>query len=154
MTISFKQRPPRLRLIYENAPLYFVTFCTYERRSLLAFDVVHQEFRKAAECVCAVGNAVGRYVIMPDHIHLFLRIGTCGRLGLAVKCLREAITKRLHADQPDLRIWQAGFFDHMMRSGESYAEKWLYVRNNPVRAGLCANADKWPYQGEIVVIRW
>jgi len=141
-------------MIYGNAPLYFVTFCTYGRQPLLAFDFVHHEFRKAAECVSAADNAVGRYVIMPDHIHVFLRIGTCGRLGLAVKCLREAITKRLHYDQPGLRIWQPGFFDHMMRSGESYAEKWLYVCNNPVRARLCANADQWPCQGEIVVIRW
>lgn len=141
-------------MIYGNAPLYFVTFCTYKRQPLLAFDFVHQEFRKAAKRISEVGNAVGCYVIMPDHIHVFLRIGTCGRLGLAVKCLREAIAKRLHQDYTGLRVWQPGFFDHMMRSGESYAEKWLYVRNNPVRAGLCFSTDKWPYQGEIVVIRW
>lgn len=151
---SFKKRPPRLKIIYNDAPLYFVTFCTHDRRPLLAFESVHQEFRKAGERISLSGNAVGRYVIMPDHIHVFLRIGADGSLGLTVKCLREAISKHLRRSNPSLRVWQPGFFDHLMRSGESYTEKWLYVRNNPVRAGLCDNADKWPYQGEIIEIRW
>ena len=49
-------------------------------------------------------------------------------------------------------IWQPGFFDHVLRSDESYAQKWEYVRDNPVRAGLVAQSDDWPYQGEVVVI--
>lgn len=153
-SVSFKKRPLRLIRVYDSTPLYFVTFCTYERRPILAIESVHQEFQKAAKCVSTAGNAVGCYVIMPDHIHVFLRIGTGCRLGLAVKCLREAITKNLCQDSPGFRVWQPGFFDHVMRSSESYAEKWNYVRNNPVRAGLCVSADGWPYQGEIVVIRW
>jgi hypothetical protein len=43
-------------------------------------------------------------------------------------------------------------FDHVLRSDESYAEKWNYVRDNPVRAGLVKSADNWRYQGEIAVI--
>ena len=151
---SFKKRPPRLARIYNNTPLYFVTYCTRDRRPLLASEPVHDVFRGTAERVSSAGNAVGRYVIMPDHIHMFLRIRANGSLGAVVKCIREAITRCLHRDKPDLRVWQAGFFDHLMRSGESYAEKWLYVSNNPVRAGLCSAVDKWPYQGEIVEIRW
>jgi len=48
--------------------------------------------------------------------------------------------------------WQPGFFDHLLRHDESYAEKWLYVRDNPVREHLVAKWDDWPYHGEIVVI--
>ena len=49
-------------------------------------------------------------------------------------------------------VWQRGFFDHVIRHSESYAAKWNYVRDNPVRAGLVSDADDWPFQGEIVVI--
>ena len=49
-------------------------------------------------------------------------------------------------------VWQRGFFDHLLRSDESYTQKWNYVRDNPVRAGLVTNADDWPYSGEIVLI--
>lgn len=45
--------------------------------------------------------------------------------------------------------WQKGFFDHGLRSAESCQEKWLYVQQNPVRAGLVQHADEWSYQGEI-----
>ena len=50
------------------------------------------------------------------------------------------------------RLWQPGFFDRILRSQESYAEKWNYVREKPVRAGLVQTAHDWPYQGEIAVI--
>src|SRR5204863_7160709 len=49
-------------------------------------------------------------------------------------------------------FWQRGFFDHLIRNTESYAQKWDYVRENPVRAGLVKVAEDWPYQGEIVHI--
>jgi REP element-mobilizing transposase RayT len=49
-------------------------------------------------------------------------------------------------------VWQCRFFDHVLRSDESYAQKWNYVRDNPVRAGLVTNADDWPYAGEIITI--
>ena len=49
-------------------------------------------------------------------------------------------------------LWQPGFFDHLLRGDESYAEKWEYVRGNPVRHGLVRCAEHWKYQGEVVWI--
>jgi len=72
------------------------------------------------------------------------------RLGRTVAALKAAITKALRAGQAELDVWQDGFFDHLLRSAESYAEKWHYVRNNPVRAGLVATPETWTFQGEIV----
>jgi hypothetical protein len=46
-------------------------------------------------------------------------------------------------------IWQKQFFDHLLRSPQSYGDKWAYVRENPVRAGLVARAEDWHYAGEI-----
>jgi hypothetical protein len=45
-----------------------------------------------------------------------------------------------------------GFFDHLIRLRESYSEKWEYVRQNPVRAGLVSKYEGWPWQGEFVRI--
>jgi putative transposase len=49
-------------------------------------------------------------------------------------------------------IWQRGFFDHVLRNDESYAEKWQYVVLNPVRKGFVSRHEDWPYAGEVVVI--
>jgi putative transposase len=95
--------------------------------------------------------ALGRYVIMPDHLHLFVRGDQNFVLGNWVKGLKRAILKTCLI-QSQTPFWQPGFFDHLLRSDESYAQKWEYVRQNPVRAGLVTCAEDWPYQGEIVHI--
>jgi len=57
-------------------------------------------------------------------------------------------------NRPYGRAWQDGFFDHVLRSSESYGEKWEYVRMNPVRAGLVKQTEDWPFIGEIEKLRW
>ena len=51
-------------------------------------------------------------------------------------------------------IFQRDQWDTQLRTGESYASKWEYVRNNPVRKCLVARADDWPYQGELNILQW
>ena len=97
------------------------------------------------------GVSVGRYTIMPDHIHLFVRTGQKVSLGRWVKGLKRAVSAGV-SSSPGQSLWQPGFFDHVLRSTESYREKSTYVLENPVRAGLVEKPDQWPYQGEIVVI--
>lgn len=146
-------RPARLTTVFASSPIYFVTFCTARRQAILANAEVNDAFRTGAQITAVAGAAIGRYVIMPDHIHMFVRVGHDARLGLTVKRLREGITKCLRRTSPGLQVWQSGFFDHLLRSSESYSEKQMYVRQNPVRANLCQTAEDWPFQGEISTIR-
>ena len=69
--------PQRLQWIFPryDPPLYFVTFNTHHRRKLLATEQVHEAFVEFAFEAKDRGIGVGRYVIMPDHIHLFVRRG-------------------------------------------------------------------------------
>jgi putative transposase len=159
----YKGRPPRLAQVFsrDGWPLYYVTICTLARRAVLASSALHDAFREYGERGLTMGVGVGRYVIMPDHIHAFVRIAPPQTLkgwsaGLK-RCLSKALTDSGVTLSPDhgqhvKSVWQPGFFDHLLRGNESYAEKWAYVRENPVRAGLVEHADDWPYQGEIVVI--
>jgi REP-associated tyrosine transposase len=149
---EYPKLPPRLRSIFAHNPLFFVTFCTYERQRLLASDTVHTAFVSFATRAHLEQNvAVGRYVIMPDHVHFFVRRPDELELGRWVGMLKQALAKHI-ASSGTSPIWQRGFFDHLLRSDESYGDKWNYVRENPVRAGLVTRADDWPYSGEIVVI--
>jgi REP element-mobilizing transposase RayT len=144
-----KRVPPRLTRVFPSAPLYFVTACTEARSPWLACAEAHGAFVSYAERGLAFGMAVGRYVLMPDHVHLFVRVAGNHRLGPWIGGLKRAISKG--AGQ-NTRLWQRGFFDHVLRSDESYAQKWNYVRENPVRAGLVVHAEDWPFAGEIVTI--
>ena len=144
-------RPPRLDRVFQryDPPLYFVTFNTRKRTSILANDAVHARFVEFARAAQARDVWVGRYVIMPDHIHLFVQGGREFVLSVWVKALKRCLSLVIEAEPTH---WQKGFFDHLVRHEESYAEKWGYVRCNPERAGLVASAGEWPYQGEIAVI--
>jgi len=148
-------RPPRLPTVFQkyDPPVYFVTICAAGRRRLIANDIVHNAFREfATKAHRERSIAVGRYVLMPDHIHLFV----CGpaefNLSQWVRMLKLALGRKLAELGKQPGFWQRGFFDHLIRHSESYAEKWAYVWQNPVRAGLVAQVEDWPYQGEIVVI--
>ena len=95
--------------------------------------------------------AVGRYVIMPNHIHFFVSGSHDFVLSDWMKGLKRCVSNALRSDLGPFR-WQPGFFDHLLRNDESYGEKWNYVRENPVRANLVTRADDWPHAGEIVYI--
>jgi REP element-mobilizing transposase RayT len=132
-----------------DSPLYFVTFNTYRRKKLLANARVHERFVTFAKSGEQRGIAIGRYVIMPDHVHLFARGGDDFSLTQWMRLFKRNLSKAIYVPLPH---WQKGFFDHLIRHSESYAEKWEYVYQNPVRAGLVEAAEEWPLQGEIVRI--
>jgi REP element-mobilizing transposase RayT len=97
---------------------------------------------------------VGRYVILPNHVHLF-----CAPNGIDAPPLerwmrywKSLVTRTLAKGSGE--VCQRHHWDRQLRRGESYSEKWEYVRNNPVRHGYVTNADNWPYQGELNELRW
>jgi len=146
-------KPHRLTTIFQSydAPIYFITFNTFDRKHLLGSDAVHRKFDAVARQAETKGVAFGRYVIMPDHIHCFIRIAPDREIGTTIRLLKRALSSVIDGPPPH---WQPGFFDHLLRHGESYGEKWEYVRQNPVRAGLVHEPDDWPYQGQIIPIRY
>jgi REP element-mobilizing transposase RayT len=87
---------------------------------------------------------------MPDHFHGFVVIDD-QRLDLSawIRSLKNALSKVLPIHNVPSPHWQKGFFDHILRSGESYSQKWDYVRENPVRAGLVTDWREWPFLGEV-----
>lgn len=134
----------------DNPTIVFLTVCTKDRQPWLAQRHVHDALVRVWHQ--ATAWLVGRYVLMPDHLHLF-----CAPSDMAVPLNTwVAYWKRqfscLHIASTG--VWQRDCWDTRLRRHESYTEKWDYVRQNPVRAGLCQKADEWPYQGELNVLRW
>lgn len=133
--------------------IIFLTVCTRQRKPLLAND-------EAAQLIIEAWQAanfwrVGRYVIMPDHIHLFCGPNTFPPRPLKkwIEYWRNHVTRAWpHGIQ--VPIWQREFWDRQLRRSESYAEKWHYVVNNPVRHGYVRRTEDWPYQGELNVLEW
>jgi putative transposase len=145
----------RLDWVFDREPIYFVTACTAQRQRILATEPIHKAFVTFAAAGNERGALVGRYVIMPDHFHLFVALDPEKiTLSAWVKSFKNHISKELRNRGEPAPHWQRGFFDHALRSGESYEEKWEYVLRNPVRAGLVRGPEEWPYQGEISVLEF
>jgi putative transposase len=87
---------------------------------------VHNELVRFAQEGQRRGIGLGRYVVMPDHVHLFVRGNLDFSLRQWERILKRVLSKAISSAPPH---WQQGFFDHLIRHSESYAEKWeLYAR--------------------------
>ena len=137
---------------HNRAIIIYVTACTAKRRKILASSRGHAAivgtWHEASKWL------VGRYVVMPDHVHFF-----CAPNGVDIPSLerwmqywKTIVTKTIGAKKGE--VWQRDHWDRQLRSSESYASKWEYVRRNPVRHGLCEDPDDWPYQGELNILQW
>jgi putative transposase len=149
------KRLGRLETVFVDSPIYFVTGCATNRRKIFAQPTVHNAFVEFAQRGPAHGAWIGRYVLMPDHLHAFVAFDD-DKITLAkwMKSLKNTISKALRAERIAGPHWQKTFFDHVLRSSESYGEKWEYVCENPVRAGLVKEAEEWPFQGEIFPLEY
>ncbi|HET7535215.1 MAG TPA: hypothetical protein VFJ90_02090, partial [Candidatus Didemnitutus sp.] len=125
----------------ERSATYFVTICAASRGiNLFANDEMGKELiRSAASHHFAGIWWLHLFLVMPDHIHALLAIAPNRQLGTTITAWKSYQTKYLQV------AWQSGFFDHRIRGRASHEAKAIYIRQNPVRAGLVATPEAWPY---------
>ncbi len=129
-------------LRWEQPVIYFVTICVANREPVLANQRVFRAFKTA---VAKLQHwRVLAAVLMPDHVHLIVSPIDVrdAKLGNFSAALKRWIRRELDATWK----WQPGCFDRLLRSDESLHEKWIYVQDNPVRAGLVKRWADWPYR--------
>ena len=90
-------------------------------------------------------------VILPDHVHALvqpLSHPEGGAYGLAeiihsVKRFSVYQINRLRGTKGSL--WQDERYDRIVRDEAEFLEKWNYIRNNPVKDGLAARPEEYPW---------
>jgi len=127
----------------------FVTLCKNGQ------DLFPPEARDAVLHHCLHDNGK-RYrlhaaVVMPDHVHLLLTplrnekgwaYSLCSILKLIKGTSARSVNKLSGSCGP---VWQEESLDHVLRSQESFEEKLGYIRQNPVRRGLAARPEDYPW---------
>lgn len=83
------------------------------------------------------------YCIMPDHIHLYLRTRGVRHLSRIIAGLKVDIVRAVGGE---LR-WQRGYFERIIRGSVAPEKVVQYILLNPVRAGLVARAEDYPFKG-------
>ncbi|MEG1445923.1 MAG: transposase [Ruthenibacterium sp.] len=140
---------------YASCGAYFVTICAYQREHLFADVLVGQGL-----CPCrltAIGSivqseieniktrfahvGVDKYIVMPNHVHLILRIGEhrqgqspCPTVGNMIGAMKSISTKRANAMDlsGDRKIWQFRYHDHIIHNEQEYLKIADYIDTNPL----------------------
>ena len=146
-----KRRPNRLREYdYSQNGAYFVTVCTQDRKKILSrivgddAHIVPSLYGQILEKYIRNVPEIEKYVIMPDHIHMIIRLddGTVterpsadiwgagvrsgNRVSQIVRSIKILTTKEIGAP-----IFQRSYYDHVIRDQRDYNECWEYIENNP-----------------------
>ncbi len=81
---------------------------------------------------------VDKFVIMPDHIHVIIRIDRAydvnsGGRPMAVPTIAMVINqfKGYVSKRAGFHVWQSRFNDHIIRNENEYAAYWRYIEENP-----------------------
>jgi putative transposase len=120
---------------------FFITICCKQRgtNQLCHSEVASILFEAARFYEREQKWFVHVMVLMPDHVHLLVNFGLNATMTDLV-----ASWKRFKSRRARIR-WQRDFFDHRLRGDEGWREKSDYILRNPVRAGLIAKYEDWPY---------
>ena len=135
--------PAGVRLAPQEVRTYFVSTVTANRRRLfqlestanLMVDVL-QDYRKQGRF------ALHAFVIMPDHVHLLLTPAPDASLEKALQLIKGGFSFRLKSKR---EVWERGFNEVQIRSLEKFEACKRYIEENPVRAGLAASANAYPF---------
>ena len=136
---------------YGTAGAYHVTICAKKQAPVLCACVGCADLCAPSIELTSLGRVVAeyieqihenypsvfvdKYVIMPNHIHLLLRIEEHGAQGSAhptvsavIRALKVMVRKRI-----GISPFQRSFHDHIIRGDDDYQETWQYIENNPLK---------------------
>ena len=140
---------------YSTPGFYFITACSTEKRHifgqivggdvLIAPQVVLSGAGRAVEKVISSMPGVVQYVIMPNHIHLLIRVPAAerGPMRTSAPTAKEMCSssvpglmrylKREVTHMLGQSVWQRGYHDHIVRSEDDYLRICHYIDTNPLR---------------------
>ena len=134
------RKNPRLEQFdYRSPNYYFITICTRNKVCLFGEpDACNYYGCVAEEKLKEIprhfpGVALDQFVVMPNHIHAILILSGDSNLSSVVGLYKSAVTRELRKENPEIRVWQTSFHDHIIRNQADYERIWNYIHTNPAR---------------------
>ena len=137
------RKTARLRFGRRSIPgaIYFVTFCTKDRRPVLSVPNVIASILGILRSMGTTQD-IGLIAacVMPDHLHLLFALGPSLQVGQVVGKIKSLSRPR---DGIPWR-WQDEAFERQLRPDDAIEDYAFYIFMNPYRAGLCPCHEIWP----------
>ena len=116
------------------------------RQTVFFSDEDYEAYKALVADHCAAAQvAVWAYCLMPNHVHLILVPADEDGLRRALGEAHRRYTRRINFREGWRGyLWQGRFASFVMDEAHLLAAA-RYVELNPVRAGLCARPEDWPW---------
>lgn len=86
------------------------------------------------------------YVIMPNHVHVLFAPHADVKLADILQTWKGVSNRKIHKHLGRKgRLWQAGYWDRLIRSERHFQRCLDYIRENPVKAGLTEGFVFWEH---------
>jgi len=139
----------KIRRWYVPNAIYFIVGVTQARQRLFA-DVANIELlrtimRNVKELHPFKMHA---YALMPDHFHLLIFVPATSTISKIMQSIQWNFTmeyKKLHRITTPTKLWQRGFWDHVIRDGRDYENHFHYIHYNPVKHGYVTRTGDYPH---------
>ncbi|MBI3477075.1 MAG: transposase [Acidobacteria bacterium] len=145
--MSIPPRNAEPEQIASNARTFFVTSSTWDKRNLLQFNGAAGLFLTVLYEYRAQGKfRLHEFVVMPDHFHMLLTVGSEISIEKAVQFIKGRFAfragKELGVKAP---FWQKGFSEVRIVDESAFAQVQEYIRNNPVKRRLVLTPDQYAF---------
>ena len=146
------RRRKRLRLdpavSAEVGRVCYITIGVRDRRPVFADPVVAASAVNVLRAHADLTSVcIYAFCIMPDHVHLVAEASLCCDLVTFVGQFKNLAQRAAWARGVPGQFWQSSFWDHFVRRDEDLRRVIEYVLDNPVRAGLVAARQDYPFAG-------
>ena len=86
------------------------------------------------------------FVIMPDHLHLLLTVYGDLTIEKAMQLIKGRFSHRLSEEFGYKgEVWQRGFTEVQVMNKQNFEAHREYIAQNPVKAGMAASPDEFPF---------
>lgn len=106
------------------------------------------------------------FVIMPDHLHLMIVLEERNTISDVLRHIKGRFARFYNTSRrinsadydegcsphragnlslPNGRVWQKGFYDHVIKNQKEFLEKLNYIHNNPVKAKIVATPEEYMF---------
>lgn len=93
------------------------------------------------------------WCVMPNHVHVLCKTNDALSLGEIIQSWKGGSSVEINRlVQRSGRLWQREYYDRFIRDLDHFYDCRAYIRNNPVKAGLCSHPEDWPFSS--AGIRW
>ena len=137
----------KLKRLEEPGAGYFVTTITRGRKPIFQdpeaarlFLTILRDY-KPTPCFKVYG-----YVVMPDHVHLFIHPEGSAGLSEIMKRIKGKFARWYNKKVNQVgTVWQHSFHSEGVKSEKAFWKKINYILDNPVRRKLATFASDFPF---------